>query len=311
MTKKTKKNIKKNNKKLKRNKKNTTKTLNKKYMKKGGEMPELSNIIGQGTHGTIYNLKNDNTLVAKVFQNRKRACAVSLCTKIQANNCEICDELNYEYIIQNIINSCFKDYDLNIIVPNAYKFEKVGTLCYYIMDKIFYLEDKILFINMTDSDTIKKTNIGNEIGYEIACNYLDLSPQKLAYEIGSMFSLLHFKLNLDGYDCELIIGQNKINTEKPQLYFIDFDKVSCFEFKAPQILYRKISEETIEEKQILTAKKLANFLFQSFISMSLLPIDNDLKQDFLEGYHKYFDVKNSFEKEVMEQIIQIVNEYEI
>ena len=56
----------------KTNKNNTLK----KYMQKintntGGELPELSKLIGQGTHGKIYILKEDETLVVKVFENRK------------------------------------------------------------------------------------------------------------------------------------------------------------------------------------------------------------------------------------------------
>jgi hypothetical protein len=287
------------------------KNINKKNIKKGGNLPELSRLIGQGTHGKIYLLKDDDSLVVKVFENRKINNCMSLCKSIHPNNCFSCDELNYEYIMQNKINYSFKEHELNIIVPNAFNFETKDGLCYYIMDRIFTLQDTILYVDMTDKDKLKKINIGQEIGYEIASNYLNISSSQLAYNIGEMFSLLHFKLNVDGYDCELIIGKNKIDEKKPQLYFIDFDKVSCFEFKLDQTLYRKISEEYVEEKNITSIKKLTYFLFQSFISMSLLPIDYELKQQFLEGYHKYFNLKNSFESEVMSEIIKIVNEYTV
>ena len=81
--------------------------------------------------------------------------------------------------------------------------------------------------------------------------------------------------------------------------------MSCFEFTTNQTLLRKISEEVYDEKIITNYKKLAR-LFGSFISMSLLPVDQLLKSYFLLGYKKYMVLP-----ELMQEITTMIDEYSI
>ena len=117
---------------------------------------------------------------------------------------------------------------------------------------------------------------------------------------------LHFLLNLDGYDCELILGKNKEG--KIGLYFIDFDKVSCFDFRIGDDVHliRKTSESDYEVKDITSYNKLARFLYSSFTSMSLLPSNPILKSYFLMGYKKY---AMGAPPTLMYEIVQLVDEY--
>lgn len=276
---------------------------------KGGMFDKL---IGEGTHGKIYTLKNNNRQVVKIYTNRSLIKKQkSLCLKIKKGYDSTCDELNYEYIIQNIIGTSFRENRLNIVVPTVSDFNILNSNCFYVMDRIFPLEDKILFVDMTIGDKLENVNIGKQIGYNHVCRLFSITPNDLSYLIGKMFSLLHFQLKLDGYDCELIIGRENELSVNPLLYLIDFDKVSCFDFNSNQILYRKISEEYVEDKIINSPKKLAYFLFGSLISMSLLPIEAELKHKFLEGYQTYFN--NSIEEQiiVMTEMVKLIEEYEI
>jgi hypothetical protein len=298
-------------KKLKRLKKlRRIKEYNKTFFHMEGGM--FGKLIGEGTHGKIYTLKNNHRQVVKVYANRSLIKKQkSLCVKIKKAYDSTCDELNYEYVIQNIVGTSFRKHRLSIFVPTVTDFNVLNSECFYVMDRIFPLEDKILFLDMTDPDISVNINTGKQLGYSNICLLFSITPAQLSYLIGKMFSLLHFLLKLDGYDCELIVGRENELSDEPTFYFIDFDKVSCFEFNSDQVLYRKISEEYVEEKEIKSPKKLASFLFGALISMSLLPIDRELKEHFLEGYRTYFNGDTDEVNMMMNEMIVLIEEYEI
>ena len=131
-----------------------------------------------------------------------------------------------------------------------------------------------------------------------AAREVGVAPNELAMMIGELFSALHFLLHVDGYDCELIVGRGG-------LFLIDFDKVTKFEFSTTQTLRRKVAEDMYEEKVITTTSKLARFLFTSFISMSLLPVEPLMKSYFLMGYKKYA------RPELIPDITAMIDEYSI
>ena len=86
-------------KKLKRLKKlRRIKEYNKTFFHMEGGM--FDKLIGEGTHGKIYTLKNNHRQVVKVYANRSLIKKQkSLCVKIKKAYDSTCDELNYEYII--------------------------------------------------------------------------------------------------------------------------------------------------------------------------------------------------------------------
>jgi hypothetical protein len=254
-------------------------------------------LLAQGTHGSIYEMGDK---VVKQFKNRPHH-KPSLCASIKSSIDTQCDEVDYEYRVQQMIQDLLESRHCMIKVPASSSFIVQGDKCQYTMERIYPLDTQLLFVDMTFKKGQRpgQTSTSKQVGYVDMASLLDITPNDLAMIIGELFSALHFLLKVDGYDCELILG-------KGGLYFIDFDKVSCFEFTTNQTLIRKISEEVYDEKVITNYKKLARFLFGSFISMSLLPVDPLLKSYFLLGYKKYMVLP-----ELMQEIITMIDEYSI
>lgn len=251
--------------------------------------------LAQGTHGIIFEMGDK---VVKQFKNRPHR-KPSLCSSIKRVIESQCDEVDYEYQVQKMVQELLERRHFSIKVPEASAFKIDGDMCQYTMDRIYPLDTHLLFVDMTfEKGERPQTSTAKQVGYVDMASLLGITTNDLAMMIGELFSALHFLLKIDGYDCELILG-------KGGLYFIDFDKVSCFEFTTNQTLLRKLSEEDYDEKVITSYNKLARFLFGSFISMSLLPVDPLLKSYFLLGYKKYMI------PELMQEITTMIDEYSI
>jgi hypothetical protein len=286
-----------------------------KKLVKGGAVPELEELIGEGTHGKIGTLKADTSIAVKVFKNRPMRHE-SLCKRIIDKYEWVCDEVSMEFLMQKEIHEKFKSLDFPVIVPDVFHFDKDIQECYYIMQRIYPLKkyNKLLLLDMTVPEYEKPkvySKVGRLQGYKEISDILFISSEELAFVIGQMFSILHFILNIDGYDCELLLGRKNETNEEPQLYLIDYDKVNCFEFIPGHELYRKESEETFSKYEITSSKKMASWLFQSMISMSLLPVEPRLKEEFIKGYKSYFDALNQFELETMEWILHYIDYYDV
>ena len=274
----------------------------KKSRKRGGMMKHK--LIAQGTHGKIYSVKDNPSLILKQFDNRMNH-SPSLCKRIMEEINTSCQLVQYEYKLQELVHDLFLEYKSTISVPKPSHFTSTPSACQYAMERIFPLEDELLFVDMVDESSEHRMDASSkQVGYAIISQKMNIEPTELAMKIGEMFSLLHFVLNVDGYDCELILGKKG---DTPTLYFIDFDKVSCFNFELPCTVQRKISEDAYEEKHLTTYKKLASFLFGSFISMSLLPTDPLLKSHFIRGYHKHMNAP----PEWIEHIHAYIEDYSV
>jgi GR25 family glycosyltransferase involved in LPS biosynthesis len=168
---------------------------------------------------------------------------------------------------------------------------------------------------MSISNICKKfphSKYGYEISYNILNTKYNIDINLLAYDIGKMYSYLHFILNIDGYDCELLCGSNSILSSIPYFYLIDFDKVQKFTFELNTIVYRKIDEQIIDTIDLKTNRKFAWFLFTAMSSMSLIPIDTILQKYFINGYKTFIPTTNPLIQEISKEIINIINnEYEI
>lgn len=277
-------------------------------------------LIGQGTHGIIY--KINEFIVKKEFENRTitQNC---ICSKIKSKCTSRCDHIHYEYLIQNLIYEEIKKIEQNPIkinIPKSYNFEfsQDNTLCNYSMDfihpPIFNNEilNELIQIDLGDPN---KDEIVPGVGRFIGYNKLDLhnctisTIKDLVYEVGKLFSYLHYILFLDGFDCELVLGR-LVNENKNKVFLIDFDKVTCFTFNLDQIVYRKIDENTFESRNLKTIKKFAWFLFNGLTGMSLLPKDEELKNEFIRGYSTYVSRENNLINEIHQEIISLILEYE-
>ena len=270
-------------------------------------------IIGHGTHGKIYEVDNDSSMVKKEFDNRPSP-NMCLCPKIKTNCESMCDNIQYEYLLQVYIQRELSKTKLNIKIPLATNFIYDDRKCSYQMEYIHkpYIDSKeynhLIQIDMFNSLQDELTyGVGHFIGYKklnlINCNIS--SPEELAFQIGMLFSYLHFVLNIDGYDCELVLGRN-ILYEHNQIYLIDFDKVSCFEFQLGYEVIRKIDETAQKLIKFTNINKIARFLYSSMNSMSLLPHD-DFRYKFIDGYNMYC-VESGIEKDVFNSIIELIED---
>ena len=121
---------------------------------------------------------------------------------------------------------------------------------------------------------------------------------------------LYYVLHIDGYDCELVLG-HLAESNKSDIFLIDFDKASYFEFKLGYIARGKIDESIIEEKVFTSEKKIAWFLFSAMTGMGLLPRDANLKRIFMNGYARYLDIDNADEivVDVYNEVLEFVRNY--
>lgn len=260
-------------------------------------------VVGQGTHGII-KVINDRQVI-KIFENR-------IDNRFGNKNVSSSD---YEFIIQDKIYNT----DCKIRIPKVGKFGIVDGCCYYEMDYIYPPFGNNVLVQLDMAEPYKDellSGVGRFLGYEnislVRCNITCL--EELAYEIGKIFSMLHYILLLDGFDCELVIGQlwseNMGLSCSEHIFLIDFDKVSRFEFVLGYVVNRKIDENMIEKRVLSSVGKFAWFLFNGLTGMSLLPRDGKLKKMFLEGYASNVgNLKSQLEKDIYDEIVKLVFEY--
>ncbi len=261
-------------------------------------------LLTSGTHGHIYE-KGDQ--VVKQFLN-KDYHHPSLCKRVKGSIESMCDAVDYEFQVHQMIQQLFDSFLVKVPKASSFRLTEVDKkpMCEYEMDRIYPLDDYLLYVDMTFPEGTREAqnSISRTLGYTNIAELLQMSPEELARVVGEMFSLLHFKLNVDGYDCELLVGKHGEDTG---LYFIDFDKVSCFTYELGQTLIRKTSESDYEPRTISSYTRLARFLFGAMISMSLLPTDPELKDSFLMGYTKHVDA--SVPDELIDELKSIIIAY--
>ena len=282
-------------------------------------------LIAQGTHGRIYKISNSQ--VAKVFENRvfNKEC---ICSRIRTSCKTTCDHIHHEYLVQKLL------YD-ELMGKTQIKIKIPQPLEYHMDARKHECQIKMEYIHPS-SNTNRPNLIGNNnqliqinmgephmddimpgVGRFLGINRLDLSncdisrPDELAFELGRLFSYLHYVLRLDGFDCELVLGRGGDNkyTNKDNIFFIDFDKVACFEFILGYVVNRKIDENLIEPKTLDSVLKFAWFLLGGITGMSLLPSNSELKDRFQEGYSSYApDDDNGIAWQVYKKVQELINE---
>jgi len=274
--------------KMKRNKRNKTKRS--KTIMIGG-----NNIIGQGTHGIISVDPDNQNIVIKSYSYNKTFCA----------------NLQDEYKMQEYLHTSLLPIIQFIYIPYCCCYTITANKCQYKMDRIFPLEDKQYYVvvNLNMPNIFNKFS-HSRIAYEIRYNKLftmfHVDIDKLCYELGILYSYLHYVLFIDGYDCELLYGRNKDNIN--QFFFIDYDKVQRFKYELGHVVYRKVDETTIENKVLSTETKFAWFLYSAMASMSLIPSDKLLYNTFIAGYKKYIPTQNKFIHNIANKVIELIYE---
>lgn len=249
--------------------------------------------IGQGTHGNIYVDIDNPTLVTKSYNYDKTFCA----------------NLLDEYKIQKIIQKSYTDQFIRI--PRCCCYTITNDTCQYKMERIFPLKDKSYYaiVNMNLPNVFRKfshSNYGYEIGYNVLATNYNVNVNKLSYEIGKMFSYLHYVLHIDGYDCELLYGRTSEYHAESEFFLIDYDKVQYVVYDLGYITHRKIDENTVDIKYLSTDTKFAWFLYSAMISMSLIPNTSELCKQFIQGYSFYIPISDEQIQKISKQVIEII-----
>lgn len=277
----------------------------------GGTVLEGGTVLARGTHGSIHIVTESPNWVRKTFSK---------------SNALHCTQLQNEYEIQSLLHTQITN-DM-IYVPKSGGYQESRYECSYQMERIFPIRtgktertgktnptgetnitkalDYYLIVNMTFTDnhlhTFSHSSIGYEAGPRVLETYLDLNA--LAYNIGQVFSQLHFELAIDGYDCELIYGTIG---GSPRCCLVDYDKANTFQWTLGYESYRKLDEQTVHHKVLSTETKFAWYLYGALISMSLVPTHADprLVQAFFQGYSSCVQSENALQVRVFHKIVEI------
>lgn len=259
---------------------------------RGGQLG--TEIVGQGTHGVVEVDPQNANYVFKTY------------LKLKVNHCE---HLANEYKMQKWIRDTLQN--PMIYIPDCFEHTEDDVRCGYKMERIFPLPElqKMVLINMNEVDKYAKFAHSLsviEVGANRLCEIVGCNLDELAYHIGLMFSKMHFVMNVDGYDCELYCGIVKPD-EKPKYILIDYDKVNTFQWNIGTVVYRKIDESTVEEKRLSTTNKFGWFLYMAMASMSLVPSQEPLFQQFLKGYAVH--ATTELQQQVLNEIVDIHHMY--
>lgn len=287
---------------MKKHKKSTTKTPKQnKKLNNGGNKTKKRNAskmttpYAQGTHGIITALPSNKNILVKSY----KPCFT---------------EANHEYNVQNILYQTFKNKGVKIKIPEAtqYAHDHKNNTCSYLMKRVFKLNEEtpLILVNMAEPETDRPFShcaACREKGSGII-NWKDFGFEDVneaAEEIGRAFSCSHYVALLDAYDCELLAG-------KCGLWMIDFDKVCHLRFDDTFKPKRKTDEQTYQEFEASTPKRMASFLFSAMLSMSLVPTDPEQKIAFLKGYAEFKpDIENDYAVATYENVVRLVDEYEL
>lgn len=278
----------------KRKRTNTTKRRRsrKMFYKFRGGQTDNAEIIGQGTHGIIQVDPQDDKIVIKSYHKL---------------NIKMCENLENEYLIQKRLHK--ELHNSMITIPDCFEFEENKNNCSYKMDRIFPIPNvgKMLLVTM-DNAHVSPTSFAHSSSVQVMnatqiCETVDCNALDLAHSVGQMFSQMHFIMNIDGYDCELFCGVLPKISSSPKFILIDYDKVNSFKWELGTTVYRKIDEETIDEKHLKNVSKFAWFLYMAMASMSLVPTEKRMFDKFMEGYRTYS--KTELQKEIIEEIENI------
>lgn len=210
------------------------------------------NVIGSGTHGIVYGTFINPNIVAKVFNIRE------------------CDTIkNKEVAIHEYVHEMFHKYNnildndiLNIVdIPNVYGFKYIpnsynAQCCMYYMDKLASTDEYLIQLSFNyDRDYDQVLSSGRYMGIDTIKQYLsDDDVLLLVKAMGSMMALIHYGMNLDGYDIEFVFGGDY------KLYIIDYDKVNKYTNLYPYIIKRKLTENDYDEKNIRNDNDVARLL---------------------------------------------------
>ena len=246
---------------------------------------DLSQVLGCGTHGTVYQSTLNPNLAVKVVTNT--TLMVPQCPSEKKIQIDVCKLIGAEYQAQEIIFDALEKYRFQLPggellrIPQVHGFSfspstYSAKYCSYLMEKIPKFENmnKLIQIPLGYDRTYQEENSsGIYMGIETLLEFLKLpagSEVKIVQAMASLHALFHFGIGCDGYDVEYVVSKNSEN--ELQIYAFDFDKVSFYTGPYKQLsdpennncVMRKLTEDNYEQRSIQNERDIVKFLATSF-----------------------------------------------
>lgn len=242
-----------------------------------------NDVIGSGTHGTVYGTYLNPNVAAKVFNIRE-------CNSIK--NAEVAMH-EYVHEMYNRLNNVLDEDVANVIaIPNVYGFKYIpnsydARCCMYYMDKLTFNDGYLIQLSFNyDRDYDQILSSGRYMGINTIKMFLsDDDVLLLVKAMGNMMSLIHYGMNLDGYDVEFVL------TNDYKMYIIDYDKVNKYTTNYPYTLKRKLTENDYDEKNIRNENDVARLLAST---IHYYPLPDYPEYDLWKD--SYLSIANKFNK---------------
>jgi len=190
---------------------------------------EIGFEIGRGGYGSVYEIKNDPSICAKVSDKKMNSCRKwsNEFHKINTFMSKISEEPKYKSLKM-----------VRIIKP--VEFKETDGKCMMIMPRIYRPDDVRRFSLTHRKDTYKPSHTiqaqlgipsgkmvfksrGEFIGLKEIRSYVTEPELKIAcYELGMTMALIHTMGKNDAYDIEVYLGREHLS-RKTRFYIADFD----------------------------------------------------------------------------------------
>jgi hypothetical protein len=248
-----------------------------------------NNILGAGTHGTIYDSSlydiDHGPLVSKVVKNhpiKRTSCNDSNLAMLQTTTCQLV--FTKEYSAQEVIHDELENHKqyFDEDVANILKVPFIRSMsyapttlnpqwCSYMMEKLVPIENVGALIQLAyyeDRTYEEKNHTGLYLG---ADNLIKMFGQEFSNlfvkAMASVHAFLHYGIFCDGYDIEYVLSE-----KNGYIYVsvLDFDKVSFYSGKYrshfnpdENCIARKLTEQDYQVYNINTEQQIVRLLATS------------------------------------------------
>ena len=236
---------------------------------------DYDNIIGSGTHGTVYGSYISNNIAVKVFPITKINKPTCYGVQQSFNSCDVIrnGEYSYQETAREYLNDSKSVIDADIVnivdIPDVYGFKFLPTAsqakcCSYLMKRLHPIGQHLIQLSFNyerDHDSILSSGryVGIDTFKQLGFSEYDFS--KVNRSIATVFAVLHYGMKTDAYDIEFILAANG-NKEDGQyiVYALDFDKFSSYNESYPYCVSRKLTESDYDHRTISDETRLARLL---------------------------------------------------
>ena len=183
--------------------------------------------IGEGQYGTIYTHPECPEIAVKIFKDTSHA----------AKEFEVLEKVAIEWDMYTHL----WNHEPLVQITHPYVFHKVNDWCCIAMDRVCN-------VTLPVDAPVSRLKCGKSVHAflgnpnHLSCNknegvYIgqrhlrkhDIDLVKVSKELGKFMGMVHYKLNLDGSEIELLIGKKYGSTEEVYVFVTDFGRMTEFD----------------------------------------------------------------------------------